>query len=588
MIRNFIRYAALGGLVVGLAACDLAIANPNQGDTERVIGSPEDAEALLSTYYKRWHSGVYGSTGNLEGMANNMSLMNYSSLANNCQNNHIPFTGYANPNTPGNVCAGEQARLYQYMGEVNRVASNVLSQMDAGLTLGTTDKATDARNLRARAWGEFLRGLSLGYTAMIYDSSAIVSPNMSTTPADCVDAGGVCTGALRNYTEVLDSALAAFDRALTYTNATTVTGTGGFPIPNSWLPSPTDWTTANFTRLIRSYRARIRANVARSAAEPVDWAAVVADAQNGFTADHEVTTSTTAGPFISWRQQYDTRDTWHQMTPFIIGMADNSGSYAAWLSIPLSNRGAGNAAFFMTTPDLRFPQGATRAAQQADFLISQCEVANTDCKRYFVNRPSGSDNYSGDSWAQSNYDFVRFRSWARRGDGGQARNGNTPIFTLAELDLLQAEGLYKLGATNDAAVATLINKTRTRGMVGGAAQGGGLPAVTAANRAAPVAGGADCVPKVPVPAGNGTATLTCGNLWEALKYEKRIETAYTHFAPWYLDSRRWDDLPKDTPLFWATPYQDLQARGRSTADLYGTGPGQKAPNSVAPGSAYGW
>jgi hypothetical protein len=61
MMRKLIRFAALAG-VVTLGACDLAIENPTQGDTERVLGSPADAEALISTYYKRWSSGVYGST----------------------------------------------------------------------------------------------------------------------------------------------------------------------------------------------------------------------------------------------------------------------------------------------------------------------------------------------------------------------------------------------------------------------------------------------------------------------------------------------------------------------------------------------
>jgi hypothetical protein len=147
-------------------------------------------------------------------------------------------------------------------------------------------------------------------------------------------------------------------------------------------------------------------------------------------------------------------------------------------------------------------------------------------------------------------------------------------------------------------VATLVNITRTRGMdttitkaagfsfpAGGVARGGGLPAVAALRTSAATGAAPVCVPKIPDAAGN----LTCGSLLEALKYEKRIETAYTSFAPWFFDSRRWDDLPKDTPLFWPVPYQELQARGRPTSALYGTGLGSNsAANSTAPGSAYGW
>jgi hypothetical protein len=595
--KSLMRGVALAG-VVTLGACDLAIENPTQGDTDRVLGTPADAEALISTYYKRWSSGVYGALGTIEGMATVMSLMNYASAANNCLNNHAPFANISNGNSPGNVCATEQSRLYQYMNEVARVSSNLLSQMNGpdglptgtdGLTLGSSAPATDARNLRARAWAEFLRGLSLGYIAMMHDSSSIVSPNMGTAPEDCVDAGGVCTGALRHYTVVADSSMAAFQRALDYTNAPVITGSDGFPIPDTWLPSIVTWTAPEFTRLIRSYRARIRANVVRSSAETVDWAAVVADAQNGITADHYVVTSTTTGPSYNWRNQFALFTTWHQMPPFIIGMADQSTSYENWINTPLVDRGAGNTSFFMQTADLRFPQGATRAQQQNDFVLSSCDVAATACKRYFVNRQSA-DQFSGAGWGWSNYDFVRFHSWRQRGDANSAQNGRTPIMSKSEMDLLQAEGLYKLSAANDAQVATLINVSRTRGMgthpvfgTADVALGGGLPPVLPLRTAA--ATGATCIPKIP----NAAGIVSCGDLWEALKYEKRIETAYVHYASWFLDSRRWDDLPKDTPLFWPVPYQDLQARGRAIDKLYGTGPGPgNAPNSTAPGSAYGW
>ena len=595
--NTLLRFAALAATAFGLAACDLAIDNPTEGDTKRVLGTPDDAEALVSTYYKRWSSGVYGSTGNLEGMANIMSLMNFSSLANNCQNNHYPFSGASNGNAPGNVCGGEQVRLYQFMNEVARVSSSFLVQMDSGMVLGqTVPAATDGRNLRARAWSEFLRGLSLGYLSLMHDSSSIVSPGQDQSEPECnkEPLSGVCVGLLKYYTVVFDSSMAAFARAIAYASTTPNAGSqDGFPIPDSWLPSPTSWTSPNFVRLIRSYRARIRANVARRSTETVDWQAVVDDAQNGITEDHYIVTSTTQGPGNSWRQQYNSYDTWHQMPPFIIGMADTSGRYEAWIAQGLSERGAGNSAFFMITPDLRFPQGANRTEQQGDFALSQCNTGGTACKRYFYNRPNGDDVFSGPGWGWSNYGFTRFRSWAQRGDANSARNGRTLFFTIAELDMLQAEGLYKLGPANDAAVAALINKTRTR-MPGthpvfgtaNVALGGGLPAVLPIRGPAATGVMRACVPKVPT----GVAgPVVCGDLWEALKYEKRIETAYTHYAPWFLDSRRWDDLPKDTPLFWPVPFQELQARGKAVTALYGTGTASgSAANSTAPGSAYGW
>jgi hypothetical protein len=530
---NLLRFAVAAAMGFTLAACDLAIENPTQGDSKRVLSSPDDAEALISTYWKRWHSGVYGSTGNIEGMANVFSLMNYSSLANNCQNNHLPFAGANNTNTPGNVCGGEQVRLYQYMNEVARVSSTILTQMDSGLTFGSSiPLATDGRNLRNRAWSEFLRGLSLGYLAMLHDSSSIVSPNMVQTEPDCAkDVSGICTGKLENYTVVADSAYAAFARAITYAQTAPNAGSGSFPIPDTWMPSTVAWDVTSFVQLIRSYRARIRANVARRASETVDWAAVVADAQNGLPVDYYVNVQTGSGIGISWRQQYASFDTWHQMPPFIIGMADTSSNYANWIAQPLTARGSGNVGFFMITPDLRFPQGATRSAQQADAVITNTATnscgqnsGGQGCRRYFYNRPTGNDVFSGQGWGWSNYGFIRFHSWVIRGDAGTARIGKTMLMTRAEIDLLQAEGLYKLGG-NDAAVAALVNKTRARGMdtlqgfscpTGGCARGGGLTPVLALRT--PLATGTlatGCVPRVPT---GPTGPLVCGDLWEALKY----------------------------------------------------------------------
>jgi hypothetical protein len=560
MHRQLMKSAVLAAAgLVALGACNqLDVTNPNDPDTKRVLASAKDAENLMATYYKRWHDGLYRNLGNFEGMANIMSFQNYSDLANNCQNARFPFSGAINNNQIGNVCAGEQARVYQVEQEVTRVASTLLRQMDDGLTLGTP--GLDAR---FRAFGEFLRGASLGYVALFYDSAAVI-----TTKTDPQE-----PGELVSYTVVMDSALAALQRAIDAAN------TPGFvALDATWIPAPSSISGADFVRLIRSYRARLRANVARTPAEraAVNWDQVIADAQNGITADHYNVTNSTNGPFRTWVAQYDPPSgLWHQMPPWIIGMGDVSGSYATWIATPVGARGAGNTPFFMVTPDLRFPQGASRADQQADFAMTSCEKASQVCKRYFVNR-IGNDQFNSLGWGWSNYDFVRFHSWAKAGDAGSSTTGAIIFMTKAEMDMLEAEGQIRKG--NFAAAAALINKTRAKN---------GLPALTDLNATSPVPGGANCVPKVPV--GPTYNTIACGNMMEAMKWEKRIETAYTHFAAWYLDSRGWGDLAEGTPLFWAVPYQDLQARGFLPNDIYSAGAGVgTAPNSAAAKGTYGW
>jgi len=567
MIRNIIRWGVLVA-TVGLGACEkqLVVTNPNNPETARVLASPLDAEALIGSYYKRAHDGLYRNLGNFHGMANVMSFQNYSSLANNCQNSRYAFTGSTNSNAPGNTCQGEQQRVYFIESEVDRVASNVLAKMDGGLSLGSA-----AQDLRARAFAEFLRGFSLGYLALFYDSAAVVSAGTS----------AIDGGALLPYTEVMDSALAALQRSIDATNPTpAATGLNGFPLPNSWLPTPTSLTAVEFTKLVKSYRARFRATVGRTAIErqAANWPAIIADAQAGITADHLNTTNSVNGPFYTWASQYETYGLWHQMTPFIIGMGDVSGTYKAWLAQAIGERGAGGQFFFMDSPDQRLPQGSTRAAQQADFAITSCQASLTVCKRYFVNRPSGNDQAAGSGWGWSQYDFVRFHAWKVSGSAGTGQNGDLPFFTKTELDMIQAEGKMRLAVPDYAGALALINLSRVAK--------GGLPPLVAADNTTPVPGGAACVPQIPV--APFTGQTACGTMWEAMKWEKRVETAYTHFAAWWLDSRGWNDLAKDLPLFWAVPYQDLLARGNNA--IYGAGIGTgNSPNSFQPTvGTYGW
>lgn len=577
-MRLPIRSALLLMGALGLAGCDLDVQNPNDPETERVLSSPRDVESLAGAQYKRWHEGLYTNLGNVNGMASVQSFENYSALANNCMNQRNPIPRPANNNQVGNGCGEEQVRVYAVMNEVVRTASNVLKRIsDPSFNLGTT-----TRNKRAEAIVEFARGLALGYAAMIYDSSAIISVGMSTDPAECLadPFTGACTGRLKGYMEVADSALVGLDRAIAATQASAAAG--AFEIPQEWIPTTSTLNSANFIRLIRSYKARIRANVARTPAEraAVNWGEVIADASNGITADHDNITNRTTGPFYTWASQWHTFATWHQMTPFIIGMADTSGSYAAWIAQPVNERG-NTGSFFMVTPDQRFPQGNTRAQQQADFAITSCSAGNSVCKRRFVNRPTGNDQFQGPGWGWSNYDFVRWYPWATSGDGSGARNGPIVFFSKAENDMLEAEGQIRLNTAGSIArAATLIDRTRVTN--------GGLPplsgVVTAVTQVVP--GGAACVPKVPV--GPTYTTLACGNILEAMKWEKRIEGIQTGFASWFLDSRGWGDLVEGTPTHWAVPYQDLQARERPATAVYSTGGFGLGNTGTAAKGTYGW
>jgi hypothetical protein len=118
-----------------------------------------------------------------------------------------------------------------------------------------------------------------------------------------------------------------------------------------------------------------------------------------------------------------------------------------------------------------------------------------------------------------------------------------------EMDLLRAEAEFRLG--NFQAAADLINITRTLW--------GELPPVTPAGAPHSVPGANDCVPRI----WNGT----CGSLWDALIYEKRIETYGTGIA--FYDARRWGCLLEGTWTQLPVPGHQLQHYGDKPVYTFG-------------------
>jgi hypothetical protein len=140
--------------------------------------------------------------------------------------------------------------------------------------------------------------------------------------------------------------------------------------------------------------------------------------------------------------------------------------------------------------------------------------------------------------------------------GGRNRNNSSELQFIqddmlvpAEMDLLMAEAEYRTG--NLQAAADLINKSREAN--------GELPAVTTAG--VPVAN--SCVPQ--------RWDGTCGDLWDALVYEKRIETYGTGIA--YYDLRRWGCLLEGTFTQLPIPGQQLLIMNHPNY-TYGGQPGQ--------------
>jgi hypothetical protein len=426
----------------------------------------------------------------------------------------------ANPhvdNNRGNAGEAGNLRDFQRLSTTSRSAADALKRLAvAGFTFGDP-----SRDVRGKAFAQFALGLTLGHLAMVYDSAAIVSP------AD----GPQTIAKLSGYATVMATALGWLDSSIATVNANTAIF-GSFP--NTWI-NGNALDAAGFVRVVRSYRARMRAARARTPAEraAVDWNAVIGDATNGITTDLNITMDA-VGWDVVWVVQQYLFSSWHQMWQFMVGFADTSGAFDAWLAQPVANR----ASFLVVTPDRRFPQGTTRAAQQTN-----SPVTGPTGTQYFRNRP-GAQDVPGNALGVSFYDYYRFQAFFNA-----QRKGTYPVMTRAEMRLLAAEGYIRTGQV--ALAGPLIDSSR----VGK----GSLPSLgVITDLTTPVPGGTACVPRVPQPP-NFTSTA-CGNIFEALKWEKRMESAFIGYGSWYFDDRGWGDLPQGTALHWPVPWQEMDAR----------------------------
>jgi hypothetical protein len=291
--------------------------------------------------------------------------------------------------------------------------------------------------------------------------------------------------------------------------------------------------------------------VARTPTEraAVDWTKVRDDALAGITNDLVIDLDPSKSWDYIWYVQHFLFDAWTQQSPLIAGMADSvrpandpaGPGYDAWLATPLNSRSA----FLIKSADQRFPPGNTRAAQQAASTVGTLQTPSRS-NLYFRNRTS--PDPPGLPYTVSQYDWFRLQQLYQAN-----RIGKFPMLQKAEVDLLAAEAYYRLGDLANAVAK--INITRVAK--------GNLPPLPATMTATDqVPGGGACVPRVPDKATNFTSA-TCGTLFEALKWEKRMELAFMQYGAWYFDSRGWGDLAQGTPLEWPVPYQEMDTRSEA-------------------------
>jgi hypothetical protein len=542
-MTNRASVVALGLLVAIAAGCEDALVakNLNNPERDRVFQLPASIEQILASGYQLCRNTEKGS--NMTAQLAVMSGESYSAL-----NNFNMGPRDAIPRAPIlNSPAAGQA-LYENFGgwsRQSRLLALAMSQLDSirGAEEDGAALATAALDNRARAVGFFNMGCTLGYLSLTYDSAGVVDQTES--DVDVIPE-------LSGYKEVNAAAMAFLDSAITIASA----ANNGFPGDGLWFGGNA-LTAADFVKLVRSFKARFRAEVARNKAErdAVNWAAVAADADAGITADFLVQVGASTGWSIGLQSsQFHVSAAWAQLTMMYNGMADTSGTYATWIATPILLRSPLNETFVVQTPDKRWPQGATLAAQRTAGPTGSGQPPSYTTYPYNRVRTEWSP---GDPWGESWYSSYRYK-YIRN----NSSTGPFPDFLKAEVNLLAAEAYMRTGDFTKGLARLNVSRTAA-----------GLPALTGSSLTDLVPG-SGCVPRVPV--GPDYTTVACGTVFDALKYEWRMEMAYNRLGAWFFAMRGWEDLVQGTPLFYPVPFQEMGARGNAYYVVggggYGTGP----------------
>lgn len=532
------------GIAFSLAACkaDLGVPNINNPDIDRALARPGDVESFILGSYGQMQQASFGVNGSIMPSLLTMSFENASGLANWGMGPRSAMPRAAIANSRGNPYEAENLVQYARLPRAARVAANgVVALRKPGFTIGSV-----ASDQRAMAFAYLVMGTANGNLALVYDSVSVV------TPEDDISQGAPAN--LLGYAEGMVIALQQLDSAIAISGRAP-----GYTLPVTAI-NGTLFTSAQVSQIARGWKARLRAGVARSPVEraAVDWNAVIADAGAALPGDLNITMSAAAGSvWTIATAQHEVYDTWTQQTPMIVGMADSvraggtacaaGDCYDAWLATPLNSRYR----ITIRTADQRFPPGETRDAQRTSSGAGNFP-SPPRANLYFRNRRP--TDPTGEAFAVSFYDFYRYQ------DFWNTFNGPMPVMTRAEMDLLMAEGYIRTGDFANAMAR--INLTRVAR--------GNLPPLTGITSAtAPISTLGSCVPRVPQPPAFTTAG--CGNIMEAMKWEKRMETILTHLGAWFIDSRGWGDLPEGTPLHFPVPFQEMDARAKPSYNLGGVG-----------------
>ena len=431
------------------------------------------------------------------------------------------------------------------------------------------DPATGIDNTqRVLTFAKWLQGMAHIHLGMLFDSAAVI------TERD--DLSKIPDLPFRPYREVTDSGIKWLQEAITMTKTTSFI----FPLNDDLWIYNTAVSNDELAAIAHSYIARAMVYSARTPTErnSVDWARVIQHLDSGVTAPFgplgvpnplitmgyralmssqpRNTAAICNANGASNGTNFCTLSTSGSTSNYagavrvdlrLLGPADTSGGYQSWLTAVSGSGFQNTPAFEVKTPDKRIQASTETTPRNKPVFFKYTDLPPLDA----IMPPERGTYYWSNYWSSSRA-LNNHEQFPVNG-GGRTRRVDLALIQDAmllpvEMDLLRAEGEIRLGRAANA--VPLINKSRI--------PNGELPAVTAAG--VPVAN--NCVPK--------RWDGTCGDLMDALMYEKRIETYGTAIS--FFDLRGWGCLLEGTPLHLAPPGRQLDLLNKPVYSYGGSGP----------------
>lgn len=515
--RIMLHILALATLATGCA--DLNVVNQNDPDRDRALASANDVESLMSGAFQNWWSiAQYGYPSAALSVAADAHSSSWGNFG-------MRDSGWE----PRKAHNNDPAYTYD---EVNRIpwrdSYRALAAVRDGKLaieggLRIQEEGGPDNTDRAVLFGTFVQAMALSHLAILFDRAFIIDETVEDiATAELVDYGAIWAAAESKFGEVIQGA-----------------ASGGFEIPSEWVGHNGSWSSSRFEEIARSYRARYRAQMPRTVAErdAVDWNSVLQDATAGISQTYAGYYER-GGSFWAYsimKYYVSNYPPWARTDYRTIGPADASGGWETWIAAGPNEKRP----FAIDTDDRRITDGTpTSDGSYLEYLGRSPFPADRGVYHY--------SHYVDGRWHHI-----------------LAANleGEHPDMTPLELEFLAAEAAFRTG-DKERAMAT-VNKYRT--------QNGKLPPFTNVNGPAP--GGDRCVPQM--------ADGSCGDLWEALKYEKRIELFSYAMGMEYFDDRGWGDLVRHTWLQLPIPGNELLLLLMDIYTFGGPGGSSAAPQKIA-------